>query len=296
MLLLCPQLAAADVHWMQVVTANAVAGITLVRSLPFARLAWVHLPQLQPLPCRLASCCVQASSTCCAQLQGLQPAYQPCLRGPVACCPACTAPGYGACDLQLSCGTVPALAPALPEPALPQFVTRPFVVGDRITLKSSGGSPVLSGVVESISPMRTVRSLSTQGSGFRGQGLEGLGFRSCAGYGGMLEPGLTPPTYDQLHAHRAPEPQHPAAAHMLLCTLCLQQPCACQRRTCGWLLRHTWPLPTSPARRSSGRTTTSRRQSQTRCSPAASLSAQQLLRWLLQGCRSGQVRAGWLAG
>ena len=39
---------------------------------------------------------------------------------------------------------------------LVQFITRPFVVGDRITLKSTQGEAVMSGIVESISPMRTV--------------------------------------------------------------------------------------------------------------------------------------------
>ena len=37
-----------------------------------------------------------------------------------------------------------------------QFLTRPFVVGDRITLKTAGGGVIIAGVVEGISPMRTV--------------------------------------------------------------------------------------------------------------------------------------------
>lgn len=37
-----------------------------------------------------------------------------------------------------------------------QFLTRPFVVGDRIELKTAGGGSVMSGQVESIEPMRTV--------------------------------------------------------------------------------------------------------------------------------------------
>ena len=37
-----------------------------------------------------------------------------------------------------------------------QFLTRPFVVGDRVELKTAGGGSVLAGQVESIEPMRTV--------------------------------------------------------------------------------------------------------------------------------------------
>ena len=37
-----------------------------------------------------------------------------------------------------------------------QFITRPFVVGDRITLKTTDGQVVISGIVETIRPMRTV--------------------------------------------------------------------------------------------------------------------------------------------
>ena len=37
-----------------------------------------------------------------------------------------------------------------------QFLTRPFVVGDRIELKTTSGGTVLIGVVEKIDPMRTV--------------------------------------------------------------------------------------------------------------------------------------------
>lgn len=40
--------------------------------------------------------------------------------------------------------------------ALLQFLTRPFVVGDRIELKTTGGGTVLIGIVENIDPMRTV--------------------------------------------------------------------------------------------------------------------------------------------
>jgi small-conductance mechanosensitive channel len=43
-----------------------------------------------------------------------------------------------------------------------QFVTRPFVVGDRIELKTTGGGSVLVGIVEKITPMRTV--LRTDGT------------------------------------------------------------------------------------------------------------------------------------
>lgn len=42
------------------------------------------------------------------------------------------------------------------------FVTRPFVVGDRIELKTTGGGSVLVGIVEKITPMRTV--LRTDGT------------------------------------------------------------------------------------------------------------------------------------
>ena len=37
-----------------------------------------------------------------------------------------------------------------------QFLTRPFVVGDRIELKTTGGGSILTGVVERIDPMRTM--------------------------------------------------------------------------------------------------------------------------------------------
>lgn len=36
-----------------------------------------------------------------------------------------------------------------------QFVTRPFVVGDRVKLSGTGGGVILTGVVERIDPMRT---------------------------------------------------------------------------------------------------------------------------------------------
>jgi len=43
-----------------------------------------------------------------------------------------------------------------------QFITRPFIVGDRIELKTTGGGTVLVGIVEKIDPMRTV--LRTDGT------------------------------------------------------------------------------------------------------------------------------------
>lgn len=43
-----------------------------------------------------------------------------------------------------------------------QFLTRPFVVGDRIELKTTSGGTVLVGIVERIDPMRTV--LRTDGT------------------------------------------------------------------------------------------------------------------------------------
>lgn len=43
-----------------------------------------------------------------------------------------------------------------------QFLTRPFVVGDRIELKTTSGGTVLIGIVEKIDPMRTV--LRTDGT------------------------------------------------------------------------------------------------------------------------------------
>jgi len=42
------------------------------------------------------------------------------------------------------------------------FITRPFIVGDRIELKTTGGGTVLVGIVEKIDPMRTV--LRTDGT------------------------------------------------------------------------------------------------------------------------------------
>ena len=41
-------------------------------------------------------------------------------------------------------------------PRAPQFLTRPFVVGDRIEVKTTGGGTVLVGTVEKIDVMRTV--------------------------------------------------------------------------------------------------------------------------------------------
>lgn len=39
---------------------------------------------------------------------------------------------------------------------LPQFISQPFVVGDRVEIATSSGSVVLTGVVERIDPMRTI--------------------------------------------------------------------------------------------------------------------------------------------
>ena len=36
-----------------------------------------------------------------------------------------------------------------------QFVTRPFVVGDRVELRTSSGASVVTGLVERIAPMST---------------------------------------------------------------------------------------------------------------------------------------------
>ena len=36
-----------------------------------------------------------------------------------------------------------------------QFVTRPFVVGDRVELRTSSGTSVVTGLVERIAPMST---------------------------------------------------------------------------------------------------------------------------------------------
>ena len=41
-----------------------------------------------------------------------------------------------------------------------QFLTRPFVVGDRIEVKTTGGGTVLVGTVEKIDVMRTVVRLN----------------------------------------------------------------------------------------------------------------------------------------
>jgi small-conductance mechanosensitive channel len=38
----------------------------------------------------------------------------------------------------------------------PQFFTRVFVVGERVTFRSQSGSDVVTGIVERIDPMRTV--------------------------------------------------------------------------------------------------------------------------------------------
>ena len=53
------------------------------------------------------------------------------------------------------------VASGVKRPVL-QFLTRPFVVGDRIELKTTSGGTVLIGVVEKIDPMRTV--LRTDGT------------------------------------------------------------------------------------------------------------------------------------
>ena len=37
-----------------------------------------------------------------------------------------------------------------------QFLSRPFVVGDRVELSSGGGERVLVGVIERVDPMRTI--------------------------------------------------------------------------------------------------------------------------------------------
>lgn len=37
-----------------------------------------------------------------------------------------------------------------------QFLSRPFVVGDRVELSSAGGERVLVGVIERVDPMRTI--------------------------------------------------------------------------------------------------------------------------------------------
>lgn len=37
-----------------------------------------------------------------------------------------------------------------------QFTNRPFIVGDRVQLRSLGGPTIVEGVVEEIQPMRTV--------------------------------------------------------------------------------------------------------------------------------------------
>lgn len=36
-----------------------------------------------------------------------------------------------------------------------QFITRPFVVGDRVELRTSSGASVVTGLVERIAPMHT---------------------------------------------------------------------------------------------------------------------------------------------
>ena len=38
----------------------------------------------------------------------------------------------------------------------PQFVSQPFLVGDRVDIATSSGSKALSGTVERIDPMRTI--------------------------------------------------------------------------------------------------------------------------------------------
>lgn len=40
--------------------------------------------------------------------------------------------------------------------ACAQFLTRPFIVGDRVELKTTGGGTVLTGIVERIDVMRTL--------------------------------------------------------------------------------------------------------------------------------------------
>lgn len=37
-----------------------------------------------------------------------------------------------------------------------QFLSRPFVVGDRVELSSGGGERVMVGVIERVDPMRTI--------------------------------------------------------------------------------------------------------------------------------------------
>jgi len=50
--------------------------------------------------------------------------------------------------------------PARPYPkqfcCAPQFVSQPFLVGDRVDIATSSGSKALSGTVERIDPMRTI--------------------------------------------------------------------------------------------------------------------------------------------
>lgn len=39
---------------------------------------------------------------------------------------------------------------------LQQFLSQPFVVGDRVEILTSGGSRVITGTVERVDPMRTI--------------------------------------------------------------------------------------------------------------------------------------------
>ena len=38
----------------------------------------------------------------------------------------------------------------------PQFISQPFLVGDRVQIATSSGTKVLTGIVERIDPMRTI--------------------------------------------------------------------------------------------------------------------------------------------
>ena len=44
-----------------------------------------------------------------------------------------------------------------------QFLTQPFVVGERVALLGGGGSTIVTGVVEAVTPMNTIVSLSLNG-------------------------------------------------------------------------------------------------------------------------------------
>ena len=39
---------------------------------------------------------------------------------------------------------------------MPQFISQPFLVGDRVQIATASGAKVLTGVVERIDPMRTI--------------------------------------------------------------------------------------------------------------------------------------------